>query len=94
MFCADAIADPVTGVYAAVGALASMGSGGGHLVDCSMQSSSAFVNAGGACEDEHRMEGSGSAWRVFHADRSEVVRPPGRAPAAGVPTGGARSSGP
>ncbi len=48
-----------------------------------MQSSSAFVNAGGACEDEHRMEGSGSAWRVFHADRSEVVRPPGRAPTAG-----------
>jgi hypothetical protein len=94
VFCADAIADPVTGVYAAVGALASMASGGGHLVDCSMQSSSAFVNAGGACEGEHRMEGSGSAWRVFHADRFEVVRPPGRDPAAGVPTGGARSSGP
>jgi hypothetical protein len=94
VFCADAVADPVTGVYAAVGALASMASGGGHLVDCSMQASSAFVNAGGACEGEHRMEGSGPAWRVFHADRSEVVRPPGLAPTVGVSTGGARDSGP
>jgi crotonobetainyl-CoA:carnitine CoA-transferase CaiB-like acyl-CoA transferase len=93
VFCADAIADPVTGVYAAVGALASMASGGGHLVDCSMQSASAFVNAGGVCRGEHRVEGSGSTWRVSHADRSEVVRRPGRAPATGVSTGGARDSG-
>lgn len=94
VFCADAVADPVTGVYAAVAALASMASGGGHLVDCSMQSSSAFVNAGGTCAGEHRMEGSGSAWRVFHADRSEVVRPPGRPPTAGVSMGGARDGRP
>jgi hypothetical protein len=63
-------------------------------VDCSMQSSSAFVNAGGACGGEHRMEGGGSAWRVFHADRSEVARPPGRTPTAGGATGGDLDSAP
>jgi hypothetical protein len=94
VFCADAVADPVTGVYAAVGALASMASGGGHLVDCSMRSSSAFVNAGGACEGQHRMEGSGSAWRVYHGDRSEVVRPPGPAPTVGLSAVGGRDSRP
>ncbi len=33
VFCADAIADPVTGVVAAVGALEALASGGHHLLD-------------------------------------------------------------
>ena len=36
VFCADAIADPITGLYAAVGALTSIAAGGGHLVDAPM----------------------------------------------------------
>jgi crotonobetainyl-CoA:carnitine CoA-transferase CaiB-like acyl-CoA transferase len=36
VFCADAIADPITGLQAAVGALTSVARGGGHLVDVAM----------------------------------------------------------
>jgi hypothetical protein len=36
VFCGDAIADPLTGLYAAVAALASREAGGGHLLDVAM----------------------------------------------------------
>jgi len=36
VFCADAIADPITGLYAALAALASLAAGGGHLVEVAM----------------------------------------------------------
>ena len=36
VFCADAVADPITGLTAAVGALTSLASGGGHLVEVPM----------------------------------------------------------
>jgi crotonobetainyl-CoA:carnitine CoA-transferase CaiB-like acyl-CoA transferase len=45
VFCGDAIADPVTGLYAAVGALASQAAGGGHLLDVAMVGASAFAVA-------------------------------------------------
>ncbi|HEY8547985.1 MAG TPA: CoA transferase [Acidimicrobiales bacterium] len=36
VFCADAIADPITGLHAAVAALTSVVGGGGHLLDVAM----------------------------------------------------------
>ncbi len=76
VFCADAVADPISGLCAATGALASVAQGGGHLVDCSMQASSAFVNRGGACHADHRVEQHGSAWLAYHGDVSHQVEAP------------------
>ncbi len=72
VFCADAVADPTTGVLAAVATLASLISGGGHLVDCSMSASSAFVNRGGHCPGAHRIERHGDRWTAF-CDESRVL---------------------
>ena len=36
VFCADAVADPITGLHAAAAALASVAAGGGHLIDVPM----------------------------------------------------------
>jgi crotonobetainyl-CoA:carnitine CoA-transferase CaiB-like acyl-CoA transferase len=85
VFCADAIADPVTGVLSAVAALASMTSGGGHLIDCSMAAASAFVNQGGACPGAHRVERRGDEWTASCDEEEKAV--PVRQPWRG---GGAR----
>jgi hypothetical protein len=77
VFCADAIADPVSGLCAATAALASFTGGGGHLVDCSMQASSAFVNRDGSCAARHRVEGHGTAWSVYHDEACQEVSSPG-----------------
>jgi CoA transferase family III len=45
VFCGDAIADPVTGLYAAVGAQASQAAGGGHLLDVAMVDATRFATA-------------------------------------------------
>jgi hypothetical protein len=76
VFCADAMADPVTGLCAATGAMASIVDGGGHLVDCSMRAASAFVNRFGACSAEHRVERKGEGWSVSHGDIDQLVEMP------------------
>jgi len=43
VFCGDAIADPITGLAAALGALTSLAAGGGHLVDVPMVDAVAAV---------------------------------------------------
>ncbi len=42
-FVGDAIADPLTGLFAALGALDALRRGGGHLVDVALQRSAAWV---------------------------------------------------
>jgi hypothetical protein len=76
VFCADAVADPVTGVLAAVAALASVTAGGGHLVDCSMSAASAFVNQGGRCPGVHRVERQGDGWMAFCDEAAVPVTRP------------------
>jgi crotonobetainyl-CoA:carnitine CoA-transferase CaiB-like acyl-CoA transferase len=76
VFCADAVADPITGLLAAVGALASMATGGGHLVDTSLVASAAFTAGGDSCRGHHRVDGSGSAWSVSHDGTTRAVEPP------------------
>ena len=73
VFCADAVADPVTGLLAALAGLASIVSGGGHLVDCSMAASSAFVNGAGGCPADHRVERRATGWTAFHDDLAVAV---------------------
>ena len=43
VFCGDAIADPLTGLYAALAALAARAAGGGVLVDVAMAGVSADI---------------------------------------------------
>jgi hypothetical protein len=76
VFCADAIADPVTGLCAATGALASIAHGGGHLIDCPMQASSAYVVRDPSCPGGHRVERQGSGWSAYHGDQHQVVNLP------------------
>lgn len=75
VFCADAVADPITGLYAAIGALASMTTGGGHLVDTSLVASAAFAAGGGSCPGRHRVDGGGSSWSVAHDGTAQAVEP-------------------
>jgi len=74
-FCGDAIADPLTGVVAALGAAASIGAGGGHLVDVSMRDVAAcFASAEIACRGEHRVERRRNSWFVRCQDTDSEQR--------------------
>lgn len=46
VFCADAVADPVTGLFGAAAVLASLDAGGGHLIDLSLAGSAAALARG------------------------------------------------
>ncbi len=86
VFCSDAIADPVTGLSAATGALASMAAGGGHLVDCSMRAASAFAHRFGTCDRDHAVEHRGGSWFVAHGDNSQLVAGPRREQTPSTPS--------
>ena len=47
LFCADAIADPLTGLYAALAGLTSRAAGGGHLLDVAMAGVAADIGRPG-----------------------------------------------
>jgi uncharacterized membrane protein len=76
VFCADAIADPIAGLYAAIGALASMTAGGGHLIDTSLVASAAFAAGTGSCGGQHRVDRRGSSWSVSHDGTTRAVESP------------------
>ncbi len=74
VFCADAVADPVAGVYAALGVSRSRAAGGGHLVDVAMRRAVAFACAGAPCPEEHPVEHrGGDRWVVRHLDLVQEV---------------------
>lgn len=81
VFCGDAMADPVAGLYAAVGALGSMAAGGGRLVDCAMAVAAAYANAGPGCPADHTAARAGDGWTVTHGPvgggTTVAVEPPG-----------------
>jgi crotonobetainyl-CoA:carnitine CoA-transferase CaiB-like acyl-CoA transferase len=80
VFCADAVADPITGLYAAVAALGSLTSGGGDLLDCAMTRAVAHANAMPGCPRMHRCVPDEDGWVVSHTDdrdRVPVERPIG-----------------
>ncbi len=77
VFCADAIGDPISGLYAAVGGLESWAGGGGHLVEVSMSAASASLLRGPRCGARHSVDQDLSgAWLVAHDETRQRVLPP------------------
>ncbi|MEE3853083.1 CoA transferase [Gordonia sp. LSe1-13] len=79
VFCADAIADPLSGVSAALAVAASARSGGGHLIDVSMtNTAAAFAATENDCPGEHHVITDGPGWSVscsFENSTQPVLAP-------------------
>jgi hypothetical protein len=76
-FCGDAIADPLTGMFAALAALAAVRAGGGVLADLSMAGISADLARPGTGPDwPHRITRDGAGWVVSHGRHRQAVLPP------------------
>jgi crotonobetainyl-CoA:carnitine CoA-transferase CaiB-like acyl-CoA transferase len=79
VFCADAVADPLTGMHAAVAALASWQSGGGRVIDVALRDVVAHALAVGsrrrASPAEVRREPHGD-WEVHAGGECQPVLPP------------------
>jgi crotonobetainyl-CoA:carnitine CoA-transferase CaiB-like acyl-CoA transferase len=82
LFCGDAVADPLGGVYAAVAALASFRAGGGHLIDVSLSGVVAHLLARPGRTREARVE-RGSGFEVVCGGARSRVREPRARPPAG-----------
>ena len=92
VFCADAVADPLTGVVAALGAMGALACGGGQLIDVSMRNvAAAFAAAPPADHGPHpvRTAAAGTVVECPALGRTQKVLPP-RAP---VPEGTAAEMG-
>ena len=76
LFCGDAIADPLTGIHAALCALASWQGGGGHLLDLSLCEVTAHVLGFGSRPCETRVHSVGNAWEVVAGTERSLVAPP------------------
>ena len=75
MFCADAVADPVTGIYAAVAALGVAHAGGG-VIDVAMRDAAAHVARPTGAPAPAPARRSGEDWVVEVDDEVVPVRPP------------------
>ncbi len=93
VFCGDAIADPLTGLVAALGAVALRSVGGGALLDVGMSNvAEAFAGAAVDCPGEHPVRARRKSWFVTcpATGREQRVLGPrvpdvtGRAPALGA----------
>ena len=89
VFCADAIADPAAGLYAAVGALASLLDGGGHLVDVALREAAGHLSRSTPRRPPHDRAAecdSEGSWRVGTVRVAEPTARPPSAPAASLGT--------
>jgi crotonobetainyl-CoA:carnitine CoA-transferase CaiB-like acyl-CoA transferase len=75
VFCGDAIADPITGLSAAVGALTSVVDGGGHLVDVPMVDAVAATMAVPVAPAAAHLSSDGD-WQVVTATGVHPVAAP------------------
>jgi crotonobetainyl-CoA:carnitine CoA-transferase CaiB-like acyl-CoA transferase len=83
VFCADAVADPLGGLFAAVGGLVSMAAGGGFLVNVSLSGAGAQVREGPICAVPHPVEREADGgWLVRHEGLTQRVLSPAEAVAA------------
>ena len=85
VFCADAIADPLTGLHAAVAGLASVLAGGGHLIDLAMSGVAAFSIAHPGRGAAEVVSDSAGGWILHHGGLSQPVlrpTPPPQGPSA------------
>ena len=97
LVCGDAIADPLTGLHAAVAALASWRRGGSELLDLALRDVAAHAaafDAPAGCSEVRRRDGARAGdraedWAVVSDGRLEVVSPPRAraAPARARPLG-------
>ena len=79
LFCGDAIADPLTGLHAAVAAWASWRRGGGQLLDLALRDVTAHVLGFGAKPGEVQVRRLGSGFEVVaDGDRAPVLAPRAR----------------
>jgi crotonobetainyl-CoA:carnitine CoA-transferase CaiB-like acyl-CoA transferase len=76
LFCGDAIADPLTGLHAALAALACWRGGGGYLLDLALRDVVAHAGAFGPAPTPARVGRNGSGWEVAVERQRSVVRPP------------------
>ena len=84
VFCADAIADPLTGLCGALAVARSVGAGGGELIDLSMRAvAAAFTAAPAVDHGPHEVAQDGTV-RCARLGREQAVLPP-RPPALGGP---------
>ncbi|WUO25361.1 CoA transferase [Streptomyces sp. NBC_00287] len=93
VFCADAVADPLTGVVAALGAMGALACGGGRLIDVSMRDvAAAFAAVPPAGHGPHpvRAAAAGAVVECPALGRTQVVlAPPAPAPDGTAATMGA-----
>lgn len=76
-FCGDAIADPLTGLYAGLAALAAHAAGGGTLVDVAMAGVTADVSRTAAGPLlPHLIRRAGQDWTATHGATTEPVLAP------------------
>ncbi|OAA23972.1 CoA-transferase family III [Frankia sp. EI5c] len=86
VFCGDAIADPLTGLYGALAVALCRAGGRGALLDLAMRDVAAFVAHPGPAASSWSVTGSDrSGWTVHEAGRRTPVRPPRAPRAAGAP---------
>jgi crotonobetainyl-CoA:carnitine CoA-transferase CaiB-like acyl-CoA transferase len=84
VFCADAIADPLTGVCGALAVSRSLAEGGGHLIDLSMRAVAAtFATAPGPDHGPHEVRPDGTVTCPALRKAQEILPP--RRPAAPGP---------
>jgi hypothetical protein len=87
LFCADAIADPLAGMHAAIAAMASWQSGGGELIDIALRDvvAHALAFAPGLRDPMVELrERSGGGWEVVADGERQPVAHPRARPAADV----------
>jgi crotonobetainyl-CoA:carnitine CoA-transferase CaiB-like acyl-CoA transferase len=86
VFCADAIADPLTGVCGALAVARSVAAGGGELIDLSMRAvAAAFAAAPDVDHGPHEVRADGIV-SCARLGREQAVLPPTR-PVAAAPGG-------
>lgn len=76
LFCADAVADPLAGLHAAVAALAARRSGGGVLLDVSLCDAVASVLAEPGHARQGRVVAQGAGYAVVTKRARAAVEPP------------------
>ena len=92
LFCGDALADPLTGLHAAVAALAFWSSGYGGLLDLSLCNTSAHCLNFAPTLPHGKLSGSPNDWQLTIENHMSPVLPPssrkslGAAPALGAHT--------
>lgn len=87
LFCGDAVADPLTGLHAAVAALASFRRGGGAVLDLALRDVCAHALGFGSADA--RVRRRGRDWEVVAGGARAAVAPP----RARAPSGRARPLG-